>query len=228
MAEKFIIKAQKRDSLGTSSSRRLRREGKVPVAVYGGGEDSFSLVAELGDLAAILRSDSGVNTVFTLDVESEGTNDVIFHDRQIDSMSGKLIHADLRRIAKGEKLELTIQLHFVGELVFGEDDEEGGVLSQAMREVKVLCIPSKIPEYIEVDISGITSEHPLHVSDLKTDEGVEIQEDPEAVVASVVFIKELDLEPTPEDEVDEPELVGEEGEEGAEGEGGEGETSDEG
>lgn len=222
MAEKFIIKAEKRESLGSGSARRLRREGKVPVAVYGGGEDSFSLVAELGDLAAILRSDSGVNTVFTLDVADEGTNDVIFHDRQIDSITGKLIHADLRRIAKGEKLELTIPLHFVGELVFGDDDEEGGVLSQAMREVKVLCIPSKIPEYIEVDISEITSEHPLHVSDLKTEEGVEIQEDPESVVASVVFIKELDLEPTPEDEVEEPELVGEEGDEG------EGGTSDEG
>ncbi len=102
-----------------------------------------------------------------------------------------------------------------------EEEEQGGVVSQAMREVKVLCIPSKIPEFIEGDISELSSTNSIHVSDIKVEEGVEIQEDPEALVASIVFVKELDLEPTPEDEVEQPEIVGEEGADG------EGETSDE-
>lgn len=210
MAEKITVKAKKRDELGTGDSRRLRRDGKIPVALYGGGEESLSIVAELGDLAAILRSDSGVNTIFSLDVEGVGTNDVIFHDRQIDPVKGTLIHADLRRIAKGEKLELTVPIHLVNE---PQELEEGGVLTQAMREVKVLCIPSKIPDFIEVDVSGLTIDDSIHVSDIKVEEGVEIHEDPEQVVASIVIVKELDLEPTPEEEVEEPELVGEIGEE---------------
>ena len=113
MADKVTVKAEVRQSHGSNDSRRLRNNGKVPVAVYGGGEDSVSAVAELSQLAAILRSDSGVNTVFSLDIEGVGINDVIFHDRQVDPLKGHLMHADLRRIAKGEKLELTVPIHFV-------------------------------------------------------------------------------------------------------------------
>ena len=90
---------------------RLRVEGKIPVVVYGGGAESVAAAAELKDLAAILRTDSGVNTVFSLDIDGEGVNDVIFQDRQIDPVRGRLIHADLRRFAKGEKIEMTVPIH---------------------------------------------------------------------------------------------------------------------
>ena len=207
MADKVIIKAEKREDRGKNDARRLRSAGKVPVIVYGGGGESVAAVAELKDLAAILRSDSGQNTIFTIDMAGEGTNDVIFHDRQIDPIKGRLIHADLRRLAKGEKIEVTVPIHLIGE---PEETEEGGVLNQQLREIKVLCVPSKIPEYIEIDVSGLQMGESIHVSDLKVEDGVEIHEDAEAVVASIVLVKEPELEPTPEDEVTEPELVGDE------------------
>lgn len=132
MAEKVVVKAEKRETRGKNESRRLRVEGKVPVVVYGGGGESVSAAASLKDLAAIMRTDAGVNTVFSLDIAGEGVNDVIFQDRQIDSIHGRMIHADLRRIAKGEKMEMTIPIHLTGESEGLK--EEGAVLSQAMRD----------------------------------------------------------------------------------------------
>ncbi|MGI8641678.1 MAG: 50S ribosomal protein L25 [Pyrinomonadaceae bacterium] len=209
MADKVVIKAEKREDRGKNDARRLRSAGKVPVIVYGGGGESVAAVAELKDLAAILRSDTGQNTIFTIDMAGEGANDVIFHDRQIDPIKGRLMHADLRRLAKGEKIEVTVPVHLVGEAV--GLNEEGAVLNHQIREIKVLCEPSKIPEFIEIDVTNLELGESVHVSDLKVDEGVEIHELPESVVASVVIVKEEELEPQPE--TAEPEIVGKEGEE---------------
>lgn len=209
MAEKFVIKAEKKEVGGKNVNRRLRVEGKVPVVVYGGGTESVAAVAELKDLAAILRTDSGVNTVFSLDIAGEGVNDVIFQDRQLDPVRGRLIHADLRRFAKGEKIEMTVPIHLIGEPEALK--EEGAVLSQAMREIKVLCEPAKTPESIDVDISELTSEHAIHVSDLKIGADIEIHESPETVVASIIIVEEVVLEPQIEEGA-EPEVEGEEGE----------------
>jgi large subunit ribosomal protein L25 len=218
MAEKITVKAEKREGLGKNDSRRLRVNGRIPVVVYGGGTESVAAAADLKDLAAILRTDSGVNSVFSLDIAGEGINDVIFQDRQIHPVTGRLIHADLRRFSKGEKIEMTVPIHLVGEPEALK--EEGAVLTQAMREIKVLCEPAKTPDSIEADISGLTSEHALHVSDLKVGEGIEIHDAPETVVASIVIVKEAELEPQLEEGA-EPEVVGEKGEEETPAEGGE-------
>ena len=207
MAEKFVVKAEKKEVGGKNVSRRLRAEGKVPVVVYGGGTESVAAVADLKDLAAILRTDAGVNTVFSLDVAGD-VNDVIFQDRQIDPIRGRLIHADLRRFAKGEKIEMTVPIHITGEPEALK--EEGAVLTQAMREIKVLCEPAKTPEFIDLDVSDLEAGHSKHVSDLKVGEGVEIHEEPETVVASIVIVKEADLVPQVAEEGAEPAVEGDE------------------
>ncbi len=226
MAEKVVVKGEKRDTRGKNEARRMRAAGRIPVVVYGGGSESFSASAALGDLAAILRTDTGVNTVFSLDIEGEGVNDVIFQDRQIDPLRGRLVHADLRRFAKGEKIEMTVPIHLIGEPESLK--EEGAVLSQAMREIKVLCEPAKTPDSIDVDISELTTEHAIHVSDLKIAEGIEISDSPETVVASIIVVKEEELEPQIEEGA-EPEVIGEEPAEGDAGDaGGETEGGEEG
>ncbi len=217
MAEKFIVKAEKRETRGKNQARRLRVEGKIPVVVYGGGSASLAATASLKDLAAILRTDAGVNTVFSLDIDGEGINDVIFQDRQIDAIKGRLIHADLRRFAKGEKIEMTVPIRLIGQPESLK--EEGAVLTQAMREIKVLCEPAKTPESIDVDISNLTTEHAVHVSDLHVGEGIEIHDSPETVVASIVIVKEVVLEPQVEEGA-EPVVEGETPETTPESEGG--------
>lgn len=215
MADKLTVKAEKREGRGKNDSRRMRREGKVPVVIYGGGTESVAAIAELKELAAILRTDSGVNTVFSLNVANEGAIDVIFQDRQIDSIHGRLVHADLRRFAKGEKIEMTVPIHLIGEaagLV-----EEGAVLSQALREIKVLCEPANTPDSIDIDVSGLNVGDAVHVSDLQVGEGIEIHEAPETVVATIIVVQEVELEPQIE-AAGEPELVDQPGEGEDEGE----------
>lgn len=214
MAEKVVVKAEKRETRGKNESRRLRAAGKIPVVVYGGGSQSVAAAASLSDLAAILRTDAGVNTVFALDIDGEGVNDVIFQDRQIDPVKGKLIHADLRRFAKGEKIEMTVPIRLTGHPAGLQ--EEGTVLSQALREIKVLCEPANTPESIDVDVTDLDAEHSIHVSDLKVPAGVEIHDAPDTLVASIITVKEVELEPQVE-AVGEPEVVGEAPETPAEG-----------
>lgn len=206
MAEKILVKAEKRETRGKNENRRLRVAGKIPVVVYGGGTESLAATANLKDLAAIIRTDSGVNTVFSLDIIGEGVNDVIFQHRQIHPVHGRLIHADLRRFAKGEKIEMTVPIHLIGEPEALK--QEGAVLSQAMREIKVFCEPANTPDSIDVDISELTPEHAIHVSDLKVGAGIEISEAPETVVASIVTVSEAVLEPQTEEGAA-PEVVGE-------------------
>ncbi|MEP7076314.1 MAG: 50S ribosomal protein L25 [Acidobacteriota bacterium] len=206
MAEKVVVKAEKRETRGKNVSRRLRVEGKIPVIVYGGGTQSLSAAAPLKDLAAILRTDTGVNTVFSLDIEGEGINDVIFQDRQIDPVRGRMIHADLRRFAKGEKIEMTVPIHLTGHAAGLQ--EEGAVLSQTMREIKVLCEPANTPDSIDVDVTDLAAGDSIHVSDLKFPDGVEIHDDPETVVATIITVKEVELEAQVEPG-GEPEVVGE-------------------
>jgi large subunit ribosomal protein L25 len=211
MAEKVIVKAEVRKDRGKNDARRLRAAGRVPLIVYGGGAETVAASASIKDLAAILRSDSGQNTVFSLDVADADTNEVMFHDRQIDPLKGRLVHVDLRRLTKGEKIEVTVPIHLIGEAIGLK--EEGAILNQQLREIKVLCEPSKIPEFLEIDVENLEMNESVHVSDLKVGEGIEIHETPETVVASIVLVKEEDLEPAPETDAAEPELVGDKTEE---------------
>ncbi|MFN2501374.1 MAG: 50S ribosomal protein L25 [Pyrinomonadaceae bacterium] len=206
MAEKVIVKGERRETRGKNENRRLRATGRIPVVVYGGGSESLAASAALKDLAAILRTDTGVNTVFSLDIEGEGVNDVIFQDRQIDAVKGRLIHADLRRFARGEKIEMTVPIHLVGTAAGLQ--EEGAVLTQAMREIKVICEPARTPESIDVDVTNLEAGHAIHVSDLTIGEGIEIHDAPETVVASIVTVSEEVLEPQIEEGAA-PEVVGE-------------------
>ncbi len=193
MAEKFTVKAQVREGRGKEDSKKMRREGRIPLVVYGGGQDNVAVSASVAELAAILRSDTGPNSLFSLDIEGQGTSDVIFQDRQVDPLRGRLIHADLRRFAAGEKIEVTVAIHTVGHAA--GLNEEGAVLVQQLREIKVLCEPKNIPETLEVDVTALGLGDSLHVSDLKFDEGIEVHEDPETLVVTVAFVAEQSLEP---------------------------------
>ncbi len=206
MADKIIVKAEIREGRGKNDSRRLRVAGKIPVVVYGGGGESTAAAVDLKDLAAVIRTDTGVNSVFTLDIAGMGATDVIFQDRQIDALRGRLKHADLRRFAKGEKIEMTVPIHLIGDAPGLRED--GAVMNQPIHELKVLCEPAKTPDFIEADVSNLNVGESIHISDLKFGEGIEVHELPETVVASVVIVKEEELEPQTES-AGEPEVTGE-------------------
>lgn len=98
MSEKIVIKAQVREGRGKNDTRRLRATGKIPVSIYGGGGEAVAAVAELKDIAAVIRSEGGVDSVFSVDVEGAGVHEVKFGERQIDAVHGRLTHVDLLRV----------------------------------------------------------------------------------------------------------------------------------
>ncbi len=221
MAEKkdITVRAKQRDGRGKNDARRARRAGMVPVTVYGGQGGTVAALAPIRDLAAILRSDTGRNTIFNLDIEGLESSEVMFHDRQIDPLRLRLIHADFRRLVAGEKIEVTVPLHLVGEPVGVR--EQQGVLEQIFREIDIRCDPRDIPEAIDVDVSNLGVHDVLHVSDIATDERIEILVSPETVIATVGIIKEEEVAPVVavEGEVPaEPEVIGKGKKEEEEGE----------
>jgi large subunit ribosomal protein L25 len=220
MAEKkdYKVQAKLREGRGKNDARRARRDGMVPITVYGGGAETVAAVAPARDLAAILRSESGRNTIFSIDVEGVGVSEVMFHDRQVDPVKGRLIHADLTRLVKGQKIEVTVPLHLVGE-PFGVKEKQG-VLEQIIREIEIRCEPRQIPDSLDVDVSNLDVHELLHVSDIVVGEGVEILTDAEQVIATVGIVKEevAPVVPAEGEEPAEPEVIGkgkkeEEGEE---------------
>src|SRR5688572_17215930 len=204
----FRIRAKQREGRGKNDARRARREGMVPITVYGGGAETVAAVAPLSDLAAILRSEAGRNTIFTIEVDGFGEVEVMFHDRQIDPVKGRLIHADLTRLVKGQKIEVTVPLHLVGE-PYGVKEKQG-VLEQIIREIEIRCEPREIPDSIDVDVSGLDVHDTLHVSDIKVSEAIEILNDQDLVLATVGIVKEEEA-PAPAlegEEPAEPEVIG--------------------
>jgi large subunit ribosomal protein L25 len=218
MAEKkdFKVQAKVRDGRGKNDARRARRDGMVPITVYGGGAETVAAVAQLSELAAILRSESGRNTIFTIDVEGVGSSEVMFHDRQIDPVKGRLIHADLTRLVKGQKIEVTVPVHLVGEPIGVK--EKQGVLEQIIREIEIRCEPRQIPDSLDVDVSNLDVHDLLHVSDIPVGEGIEILTDAEQVIATVGMVKEeVAAAPAEGEEPAEPEVIGKGKKEGEEG-----------
>lgn len=188
MAQKVVVKAQARSGRGKNDSKRLRRDGKIPVSVYGGGKDNASVSVELSDLAAILRSESGQNTVFEIDIEGNGTHDVMFADRQIDPLRGRMIHADLVRVAKGQKFEMVVPIVLVGKAA--GLSTEGASLNQVLRELKIFAEPSKAPEVIEVDCTALEVNGSLTVADLPSSD-FEVSASPDELIATITVSKRV-------------------------------------
>src|SRR5713101_4251599 len=188
MAEKkeVTLRAVLREGRGKNDARRARRDGQVPVTIYGGEGGTVAALASLRELAAILRSDSGRNTIFTLDIEGVGASEVMFADRQIDPVRMRLI---------GEPIGVR---------------EHAGVLEQIVRNVEIRCEPRDIPEVLEVDVTNLGVHEVLHISDIPANEKIEILEDANAVIATVGIVKEEEVVVAPvEGEVPaEPEVIG--------------------
>jgi large subunit ribosomal protein L25 len=209
MAERqeITVRAELRAGRGKNDARRLRARGMVPLTIYGGEGEPLAAAAPLAELAAILRSGAGHNAIFTLDVDGVGPNEVMFIDRQIDPVKTRLIHADLRRLVRGQEIEVSVRLELEGE---PEGVREGeGVLEQLLREVEIRCRPNIIPDFISVEVSNLGAHEVLHVSDIRVDEGITILTDPETAVATVAVVREEPVEESAAaEEVAEPEVIG--------------------
>lgn len=185
MIKDITVQSQSRGGFGKGFARRLRAQGMVPVAVYGEGQEAVPVAVNARDLANILRSDSGHNTIFKLAVPGQEPATVIIKDWQVDPVKGRLLHADLMRLSLTSATRVSVPVVMVGEPVGVKID--GGILETEMREVTIECLPGDIPERVQVDVSELKIGDHVTVSDLIYDrEKIKMISDPDQVVAGVI------------------------------------------
>jgi large subunit ribosomal protein L25 len=224
-SKRATLTADPRTEFGTRTTRRLRRDGKIPGVVYSGGEDAISFQVESREARVILGEG---HALFDLQIEGSKAVPVVIKEQQHHPVRGDLQHIDLQEV----KLDEAIQADVVIELEGGDDApgvKQGGVLEHVTREITVEALPTEIPDSISLAVSEMEINDVLSLADLVIPEGVAlVADEPTEVTLVTLSPPRVEEEPEPEVETD-PELVGEEGEEVAEGEeGAEGEAPEEG
>jgi len=220
----WVIKAEKRDVFGKNACRRIREAGRIPAVLYGEGKAALPLTLDRKDIIAILKSESGENTIFKVSFDSK-TQDAMIKEIQVDPVSHQLLHADLIQISMEKTIRVSVPLLLQGEAVGVKS--EGGFVDFMTREVDIECLPKDIPEHITIDISGLHLHQSLKIGDITPPEGVRLISDPSSVVVliSVPHKEEEAAKPVEEGvaaEPAEPEVIKkeraekEEGEEGKE------------
>ncbi|HSF25152.1 MAG TPA: 50S ribosomal protein L25 [Blastocatellia bacterium] len=188
MVKDLTINASSREGVGKGPTRRLRTQGLIPAAVYGEGTAPVAVSVSAKDIANILRSDTGHNTIFKLAVPGEKGAEpatVIIKDWQVDPVKGRLLHADLLRLSMTTATRVRVRIETRGEPIGVK--MEGGILELQMRELDVECLPGDIPESIAVDVSGLNIGDHVTVADLVFDhDKVKIFVDAGQIVAGVL------------------------------------------
>jgi large subunit ribosomal protein L25 len=201
-----IVAAQPRASRGKNEARRTRMSGRIPAVVYGAFKDPVAVSVNPKDVTRILRSKTGHNSIFDVDIEGVEKTPVIVADEQYDPIKGNLLHIDLRRIDLTRKLRLHIPIHVTGEAKGVK--QQGGVLDVVTKSVEIECIPDDIPDQFDIDVTELMIGNAIRVAGLPVKEGIRILTAGDAVIAHVVGIKEeAAAEPAAAAAVAEPEVA---------------------
>ena len=219
--EKIVVAADKRNESGKGSARSLRRAGILPAIVYSEG-NSTPIQINTKIMTKLLMSGAAEHALITVKLNEDGSktseHPVIIKDFQMDPVSDELLHIDFKEVSLKDKLTVTVALSIVKEPV---GVKMGGILQKVLREIEVECLPTNIPDTIEIDAEHVEIGGNLHVSDLPVPEGAIILTDPTGVILSVKapVIEEEKPEEEVLEEGAEPEVVSGKGKEEEEGEG---------
>lgn len=197
MSQNFELFAENRSDQGKGASRRLRRTGKVPAILYGGHRDPRAIALDHNALVHNLENDAFFSSILTLTVEDK-SQPCILKDVQRHPFKNIIMHVDLQRIVEDEEIRVTVPFHFLGEDI-APGVKAGGVVSRVMNELEVTCLPKFLPEFIEVDMSGLELDANITLDEVKLPEGVSISGGEEMLEQPVVNIHR----PRREEEVEE-------------------------
>jgi large subunit ribosomal protein L25 len=191
---RLTVEATLRQERGKNAARRLRASGQVPATLYGGRRDALAISVNSRQVVAILKSESGHNTIFKLKLAGQGEDSVMVKDWQVDPVRGSLLHVDLQRIAMDERIRVKVPVH-----TFGEPQGvklQGGIFETVTREVEIECLPADIPEEFRVDVTPLTIGKHLRAADLPFDPAkIKLVTDPQRVIAHVVALRAEEEKP---------------------------------
>ena len=182
------VTATTRSAQGTSASRRLRRADKVPGIIYGGKVQPTAIEVDHNPLFHALRKEKFHASILEMDLDGKSER-VLLRDFQMHPYKPQVLHIDFQRVAEDEAIHMRVPLHFVGEENSPAVKLNAAIISHVLSQVDVACLPRDLPEFIEVDLSGIKSTDVLKVSDLRMPAGVKPvlrgKENPVVVTVSV-------------------------------------------
>ena len=186
--EEIKLDVQVRDRVGSRKIKSIRRENAVPAIVYGGESKPTSIKVDRGNYERITRHHHGQSVIFRLNV-LEGEKklkdySVIVKEEQHDPVSDKLLHIDFNRISLTKELEVKVPIETKGDPVGVKRD--GGSLEHILWELPVICLPTKIPQKIVVEVGHLEIGAAIHVRDIILPEGVRTKQDPDAILVSVI------------------------------------------
>ncbi|MBI5026157.1 MAG: 50S ribosomal protein L25 [Nitrospirae bacterium] len=209
--EKIILIAEKREGAGKGIARSLRRQGMLPAVLYGGGS-ATSIKLQKKDVSKLINSGAGEHALITLQLKDKDTTTdhwAIIKDYEADPVVSELLHVDFMEVSLDKKIQVTVPVILTAEPM---GIKKGGILQHHLRDVGVECLPTQIPESIEIDASSIDIGGSIHVSDLAVREGIKILVEPDEVVLTVTApVVEEVVAPVPTgvgiEEIKEPELI---------------------
>ncbi len=175
MSVDFTVEAQARSDMGKGASRRLRHQGLVPGIVYGASKDPQSIALDHNKVIQHIEHEAFFSHILELSIDGK-TEKVVLKDMQRHPARRQVLHMDFLRVSDKDAIRMHVPLHFIGEDVAPGVKQGGGVVSHLATDVEVSCLPSDLPEYIEVDVSNLELGNSLHLSDLQLPKGVELVE----------------------------------------------------
>jgi large subunit ribosomal protein L25 len=221
--EQIDLKAQVRTKTGKGPARAIRRDGRIPAILYGQKADSIKLSIDFKEFENIVKKVNIGSVLLNLQIQNgeTTTRPAMIKELQTNPVSGAFLHVDFYEIDMQRKITVSVPVVTRGK---SEGVEQGGHLQIVRRELELFCLPTAIPEAIEVDVTDLTIGDSIHVQEIALPGDVELTEEIDFTVITVLAPK-VEEEPVEEEELEEGEEVAEE--EGAEGEGGAEETPSE-
>ncbi|MCX7123790.1 MAG: 50S ribosomal protein L25/general stress protein Ctc [Gammaproteobacteria bacterium] len=189
----FVLNAEIRTDLGRSASRCLRRNEKIPAVIYGAGKEPVSITLDHNKILHALEHEAFYSSILEIKIGAK-TEKAVLKDLQRHAYKPKIAHVDFLRVDGNVEIHMHVPLHFIGEC---PAVKTGGVMNHLVNEVEVVCLPGNLPEYIEVDISGLQLDHTIHLSQLALPKGVKLAElahDNDAGVVNVHIPRALKAE----------------------------------
>jgi large subunit ribosomal protein L25 len=183
-----VVAKPREGKFNKNAARRLRVAGKIPAVLYGSGHQPVAVEVEPKQIARILFSETGHNTIFDVQVAGQPAAKAMIVDWQRDPVMDQLIHIDMKRIALDKALRVKVRVKLLGIPVGVRT--AGGILDQVLREVEIECLPADIPANIAVDVSNLEMFASLRVSDLPHSDAIKFLSAEDATVAHVVSIRE--------------------------------------
>ena len=199
-----VVATPRTGKFNKNHARRVRVAGQIPAVVYGAGKDAVAVSVDPRVVTKILHSEAGHNTIFDLNVEGAPLVKAMIVDWQHEPIKGHLLHIDFKRIAMDKAMRVSVPVLMTG--VPAGVKNSGGILDQVLREVEIECLPSDIPDHIDIDVTGLELYGAIHISDLPHSGSIKFLGDEHALVAHVTIIKEVPVE-EPVAGVPEPEVA---------------------